>query len=77
MSWDKIREMNLFDKLKDEVKNIPNVDSSKIEEYITDPEKLQAFKDYIHQGYDSRSLGEEMGLTTNQVEIIKELLGKL
>ncbi|WP_286910378.1 MULTISPECIES: hypothetical protein [Clostridium] len=77
MSWDKIREMNLFDKLKDEVKNIPSVDSSKIEEYITDPEKLQTFKDYIHQGYDSRSLGEEMGLTTNQVEIIKELLGKL
>lgn len=77
MSWDKIREMNLFDKLKDEVKNIPSVDSSKIEEYITDPEKLQTFKDYIHQGYDSRSLGEEIGLTTNQVEIIKELLGKL
>lgn len=77
MSWDKIREMNLFDKLKDEVKNIPSVDSSKIEEYITDPEKLQTFKDYIHQGYDARSLGEEMGLTTNQVEIIKELLGKL
>lgn len=77
MSWDKIKEMNLFDKLKDEVKNIPSVDTDKIEEYIMDPEKLQSFKDYIHQGYDSRSLGEVMGLTVNQVEIIKDLLGKL
>lgn len=77
MTWDKIKELNLYDKLKDEVKGISETDSDKIEEYIMDTDKLQDFKDYIHQGYDSRTLGEELGLTVNQVNIIKNLLGKL
>lgn len=77
MTWDKIKDMNLYDKLKDEVKGVSQEDSNKVEEYITDIEKLQAFKDYIHQGYDSRSLGDALGLTVRQVDVIKELLGKI
>lgn len=77
MTWDKIKELNLYDKLIDDVKNISEKDSDKIECYITDPVKLQEFKNYIHQGYDSRTLGKELGLTVKQVDVIKELLGKL
>ena len=57
---------------------INSKDSNAIESYITDTEKLQTMKKKcMHEGMDSRSIGEELGLTINQVDIIKELLGKL
>ena len=77
MSWDKIKEMNLYDKISSELKDISEDDSSRVEDYITSPEKLESFKWYIHEGYDSRSMGKILSLTVNQVDIIKELLGKL
>ncbi|MEQ8153979.1 MAG: hypothetical protein ABRQ25_03655 [Clostridiaceae bacterium] len=77
MTWDIIKEMNLYDKIADDLKGISEEDSKRVEEYITNGEKLQVFKEYVHQGYDNRRLGEEFGLTTNQVSIIKELLGKI
>ena len=77
MVWDKIKEMNLYDKIGDDLKMINSKDSNAIESYITDTEKLLTIKECMHEGMDSRSIGEELGLTINQVDIIKELLGKL
>lgn len=77
MTWDRIKELNLDDKLKDSLKSISDKDSDAVENFIMDPDKLQMIKDLMHDGSDSRSIGDAVGLTVRQVDIIKELLGKL
>ncbi len=77
MVWDKLKEMDLYDKVSDDLKMISSKDSSAVEKYVTDSQQLQFFKECLHRGMDSRMIGEHLGLTINQVDIIKELLGKL
>lgn len=77
MVWDKLKEMDLYDKISDDLKMITSKDSSAVEKYVTDSQQLQFFKECLHRGMDSRTIGEHLGLTINQVDIIKELLGKI
>ena len=77
MSWDKITEMNLDDKLKGDLLSLSEEDSKEIESVVTNKDKLLEFKEYIHEGYDIKNIGEKMGLTLRQTEAIKYMLGKL
>ncbi|SHK07183.1 hypothetical protein SAMN02745163_03153 [Clostridium cavendishii DSM 21758] len=77
MVWDKIKEMNLYDKISDDLKQISSHDSEVVERYITDTDGLKEIKSFMRQGWDSSRIGQQLGLTINQVDIIKELLGKL
>lgn len=77
MSWDKITEMNLDDKLKGALLSLSEEDSKEIESIVTNKDKLLEFKEYIHEGYDIKNIGEKMGLTLRQTEAIKYMLGKL
>lgn len=77
MVWDRIKEMNLYDKISDDLKQINSHDSEVVERYITDPDGLKEIKSFMRQGWDSSRIGQQLGLTINQVDIIKELLGKI
>ena len=77
MSWDKITEMNLQDKLKEGLLSMSEEDTKAIESVITNKDKLMDFKGYIHEGYDIRNISNMTGLTMKQVEAVKYMLGKL
>ncbi|MBU5592173.1 hypothetical protein KQI89_10410 [Clostridium sp. MSJ-4] len=77
MAWEKLKEMNLYDKLEDHLKTVPTKDTEKVEEIITSTEGLQKINKCIHEGMDPRTTGEAMNLSVDQVNIIKDILGKL
>lgn len=77
MTWDKLKEMNLYDKVEDHLKSISENDSEAVESIITDTEKLQLFKYYMHKGLDTTMIGHSMGISKRQADVIKDMIGKL
>ncbi|WP_040214180.1 hypothetical protein [Clostridium polynesiense] len=77
MPWAKLKEMQLYDKLENHLKSVSNKDSKAVEDIITNKESLDSIKEAIHLGMDSRRIAEEMKLSLDQVDIIKDMLGKL
>ncbi len=77
MSWERLKEMNLYSQLEDHLKSVPEKDSKAVEEIILDKDRLGTIKAYIHDGLDNRSISEEMKVSVDQVDIIKDMLGKL
>lgn len=77
MAWEKLKEMNLYDQLEDHLKVIPAKDSRKVEEIVTSTDNLQSFKDCIHAGMDPASIASSLNLSIDQVNVIKDILGKL
>ena len=77
MPWTKLKEMELYDKLEDHLKAVSEKDTTAIEEIITDTEKLQALKEAIHEGLDNRLISEKLHISIDQVDVIKDMLGKL
>ncbi|QAA30653.1 MULTISPECIES: hypothetical protein [Clostridium] len=77
MVWDKMRELNLDDKIEEHLKDVTQRDSNAVEEIVTDPELLMKVKEFIHAGMDPRTIGESLNLSVKQVNIIKDMLGKM
>lgn len=77
MPWIKLKEMELYDKLENHLKAVSNKDSEAVEDIITDKENLEYIKEAIHMGLDNASIAEQMDMTPQQVDIIKDMLGKL
>ena len=77
MPWIKLKEMELYDKLENHLKSVPEKDSTAVENIITDADKLQAVKEALHEGLDSRLISEKLHVSVDQVDIIKDMLGKL
>ncbi|WP_426348091.1 hypothetical protein ACPWSR_09980 [Alloiococcus sp. CFN-8] len=77
MPWTKLKEMELYDKLENHLKAVPEKDSAIVEDIITDTDKLQAVKEALHEGLDSRLISEKLHVSVDQVDIIKDMLGKL
>lgn len=77
MSWEKLKEMNLFDKVENHLKSISEKDSKVVEDIITSPDNLKKFKECIHVGMDSSTIANRMCIGIEQVDIIKDMLGKL
>ncbi len=77
MPWTKLKEMELYDKLENHLKSVPAKDSTAVENIITDADKLMAVKEGLHEGLDSRMLSEKLKISIDQVDIIKDMLGKL
>lgn len=77
MVWDKMKELNLDDKIEEHLKDVSQRDSNAVEGVITDSDMLQKVKELIHQGMDPRRIGEQLGLSVRQVNIVKDMLGKM
>lgn len=77
MPWIKLKEMELYDKLENHLKAVSAKDSEVVESIVTDKESLETIKEAIHMGLDSARIAEEMDISPRQVDIIKDMLGKL